>query len=51
MRYNVELNVNITKIDISLSDRQLSQLIYMVQHFYDFALNKDKNGGKQFIFE
>ena len=51
MRYNVQLNINITKIDITLSDRQLSQLIYMTQHFYDFALNKDKNGGKQFIFE
>ena len=51
MRYNVELNVNISKIDISLSDRQLSQLVFMVQRFYDFALNLGKNGGRTFSFE
>jgi len=51
MRYIVELNVNVSKIDINLSDRQLSQLVFMIQHFYDFALNLDKNGGKTFLFD
>ena len=51
MRYNVSLNIHITKIAFSIGDRQLSQLIHTFQHLYEYALYVNKNGGKAFLFE
>ena len=51
MRYNLELKVQMSKIDFYVSDQQLSQLINTFQHFYEFALNLRKHGGRTFSFE
>lgn len=50
LRYNINLHVHVTRIDFSISDRQLSQIMHLVQHFYEFGLNLDKNGRKAYKF-
>ena len=51
MRYNVTLKVHVNKIEVSLGDKQLSQLLHTFQHLYEYALNISKNGGKAFSFD
>jgi hypothetical protein len=51
MRYNISLKIQISKVDLFVGDRQLSQLIYTFQHFYEYALNIFKHGGKSFSFD
>ena len=51
MRYNVSLKVHINKIDFSVGNKQLSQLLHTFQHLYEYALFMGKNGGKAFSFD
>jgi hypothetical protein len=50
MRYIVELFATINTIDMKISDKQLSQMIYCAQHFYEYGLNILKNGKKGYNF-
>jgi hypothetical protein len=51
MRYNISLKVQVNRVDFNVGDRQLSQLIFTFQHFYEYALNIIKNGGKTYSFD
>jgi len=50
MRYIVDLNIVINTIDMKIGDKQLSQMIYCMQHFYEYGLNIIKNGRKGYNF-
>jgi len=50
MRYIVDLSIWINTIDMKISDKQLSQLVYCSQHFYEYGLNILKNGKKGYNF-
>jgi hypothetical protein len=49
-RYIINLGINVHAIDFSISNRQLSQLVFCMEHFYEFGLNIFKNGKKGFNF-
>ena len=50
MRYNVKVSVNVNPIDFLISNKQMSHLLYCIQHFYDYGLNIFKNGKKNYNF-
>ena len=50
LRYLVDVEVDINSIDFKINNKQLSQLIYCSQHFYEYGLNIAKNGRKGYDF-
>jgi hypothetical protein len=50
-RYDVIVSAHILKIDLTVSDGQLSKLMFVSQHCYEFYLNSYKNRQKTMAFD
>jgi len=48
LKYVIDINIDLSKIEVHTTDRQIGLFFYSIQHIYEWVLNQIKNGKKNY---